>query len=248
LGPNGLGTVLAMDRNRRYTEDEVREILDRATEAPSPASPGTSHAEGLTLKELHDIGQEVGIPKELITRAASGLDRANTDFAPRRQFLGTPIGVGRTVCLSRPLADDEWNRLVVDLRETFDARGKLREEGVFRQWTNSNLQALLEPTEGGARLRLKTLKGNGQASLGVGAAMFAASSGAYALSLLSGAAVVVDPGNAIVLGTVGALLYLSARIRLPKWAIQREEQMEGVIARLTASVEDRVDAGPGEAP
>jgi hypothetical protein len=241
-----------MDRNRRYTEDEVRDILDRATEEPSSASPGASHAEGLTLAELHDIGQEVGISKALITRAATGLDRANTDLAPRRQFLGTPIGVGRTVYLSRPLADEEWNRLVVDLRETFDARGKLRDEGVFRQWTNSNLQALLEPTEGGARLRLKTMKGDGQASLGVGAAMFAASSGAYALSLLSGIAVAVDPSSALVLATVGAGVYLSARIRLPRWAIRREEQMDGVIARLTAAVEDSaedsVDAQPDEAP
>ena len=237
-----------MDPNRRYTEDEVREILDRATEVSSSAGPGASHAEGLTLAELHDIGQEVGISKELITRAATGLDRANTDLAPRRQFLGTPIGVGRTVYLSRPLADEEWNRLVVDLRETFDARGKLREAGAFRQWTNSNLQALLEPTEDGARLRLKTVKGDGQASLGVGAAMFAASSGAYALSLLSGIPVVVDPGDSIILGTVGALLYLSARIRLPKWAIRREKQMEGVIARLTAAVEGSVDAQPDQAP
>ena len=92
------------------------------------------------------------------------------------------------------------------------------------------------------------MNGDGQASLGVGAAMFAASSGAYALSLLSGIAVVVDPGDVLTLGTADALLYRIAHSRLSRWAIRREKQMDGVIARLTAAVEDSVDAQPDQAP
>jgi hypothetical protein len=68
---------------------------------------------------------------------------------------GLPIGVGRTVELDRPRSDSDWERLVADLRETFEARGMVRYDGPFRQWTNGNLQALIEPTPSGHRLRWK---------------------------------------------------------------------------------------------
>jgi hypothetical protein len=47
---------------------------------------------------------------------------------------------------------------VVDLRETFDRRGTVRQEGSFRQWTNGALQVLLEPTPTGQRVRMSTVK------------------------------------------------------------------------------------------
>lgn len=76
-----------------------------------------------------------------------------------RRWLGLPIGVSRTIELDRKLSESEWERLVVDLRETFDARGRERSEGNFRQWTNGNLQALVEPMGAGDRVRLRTIKG-----------------------------------------------------------------------------------------
>ena len=33
------------------------------------------------------------------------------------------------------LPQEEWERLVVDLRETFDARGHVTSQGTLRQWT-----------------------------------------------------------------------------------------------------------------
>jgi hypothetical protein len=226
-----------MTEERRYTDDEVAEILDRATDTSpgggTPASTGT----GLTLSELHGIGDEVGIPKDVMTRAASSLDRVNPLVSPDRKFLGTRIGVGRSVYLDRPLSDSEWNRLVVDLRETFDARGKVREEGAFRQWTNSNLQALVEPTESGERVRLKTVKANGRAQLAVGASLFGTGTALSALSVLSGGIVVSNPETLVAMLVGGAAMYIAARVRLPGWARTREQQMEQVIARLAATVE-----------
>ena len=66
-----------MNSERRYTEDEVDRILDRATEADLArgSSPGADGSTGLTLRELHEIGREVGIPEEVITQAATSLDR-----------------------------------------------------------------------------------------------------------------------------------------------------------------------------
>ena len=111
----------------------------------------------MTLAQLQEIGREVGIAPVMVAEAAKAIDLLGRPMS--RYFLGLPIGVGRTVNLDRKLSDEEWERFVVDLRETFDARGRLKSEGSFRQWTNGNLQALLEPTPTGQQVRLRTLKG-----------------------------------------------------------------------------------------
>src|SRR5919201_162065 len=143
---------------RRYDDAEVAEIFRRATEAQQNGKRLVPLSEGMTLADLQDIGRQVGVSPELIADAARSIDRVGR--ATTRRLLGLPIGVGRTVDLDRKLTQEDWERLVVDLRQTFDARGTLRQEGSLRQWTNGNLQALLEPTERGHRVRLRTFKAN----------------------------------------------------------------------------------------
>ena len=237
-----------MDSERRYSEDEVNKILDLATEVDSAGGPGAGpdDSTGLTLRELHEIGNEVGISEEDITRAATSLDRAATSLdrseaapAATQTFLGQTIGVGRTVDLPRPLTDQEWNRLVIDLRETFGAKGRIRDEGPFRQWTNSNLQALLEPTETGQRLRLRTLKGTARSWQSMGAGLMI---GGLGLAVLSSLWVSPDPAYALGFSFAGAALFFASRLTVPQWARKRARQFEDVIARLihridTAAIE-----------
>lgn len=226
-----------MDPNRRYSDEEIAQILDDATETQTNRDHALSSSDGLTLAELQEIGLEAGIGTDLIAQAASRLERADPSASPHRSFLGTPIGVGRTVHLDRPLTDQEWGRLVVDLRETFDARGQLHEEGSFRQWTNGNLQALLEPTESGERLRLKTLKSGAKEGLGMGATLMAIAPVLYLLFLLVNVGGSGAVGLPLLMGLAGAVLYGTRRISLPHWAATRQLQMDGVAERLTASVQ-----------
>src|SRR5437870_10699022 len=107
--------------------------------------------------------------------------------ATTRRFLGLPIGVGRSVDLDRALSDPEWERLVADLRDTFDATGRMRQDGAFRQWTNGNLQAVLEPTDIGHRLRLRTGKGDAVAFL-MGGLAIGGLAAAMGIALALGAA------------------------------------------------------------
>lgn len=122
---------------RRYDEQEVAEIFGRATEAQRALAPQLPSGERLTLVELQEIGRQVGVTADAVADAARSLDRHEPRF--RRSFLGLTIGVGRTVALDRRITTEEWERLVVVLRETFDARGSARSEGGLRQWTNGNL-------------------------------------------------------------------------------------------------------------
>ncbi|MGQ0639241.1 MAG: hypothetical protein ACT4P6_00480 [Gemmatimonadaceae bacterium] len=226
---------------RRFNEVEVAAIFERATEAreiPQRELPsGEGEGEGLTLAELKEIGREVGIAPDLIVHAAQMIDQGGRPTS--RQFIGIPIGVGRTIELDRRLTEDEWERLVVDLRETFDARGVVRREGSLRQWTNGNLQALLEPTETGQRLRLRTVKGDARSLMIGGLGMFGAAAAAVVLAVLRGG----DAGTLSslwVLALGGAGMFGLGAMRLPRWARLRQQQMEGVAERLALVAKSQV--------
>ena len=218
---------------RRYNDKEIAAIF-RAAAEDGPQSPQREVArdEGLTLAELQAIGSEVGIPSDAVAQAARAVDVRLG--AASRTFLGLPIGVARTVNLNRRLTDEEWERLVVQLREVFNARGRTRSEGSLRQWTNGNLQVLLEPTETGHRLRFGTLHGGARASIGAGIAVL----GITAIVVISGA-VWGTLGEALpgiaLMAAAGAGMIASGALRLPRWARLREAQMEALAARITSS-------------
>src|ERR1043166_1481093 len=132
LFPEGRGRQLSLDMTeRRFNEAEIAAIFERAAVAQQTRQHQLPSLEGMTLTELQEIGREVGISSELVAQAAKAIELGGRPTS--RRFLGLPVGVGRTVDLDRTLSDDEWERFVVDLRETFDARGTVRREGSLRQ-------------------------------------------------------------------------------------------------------------------
>lgn len=220
--------------DRRYNDEEVAAIFERASKAEHANLPARADTGGLTLAALQEIGREVGIPPESITSAARSLDLAGRPAS--RMVLGLPIGVGRTVEFDRPLSDADWERLVADLRETFRARGTIRYDGPFRQWTNGNLQALLEPTQGGHRLRLQTLNGGSRTWMAMGTAMLAAAMATTIAVTVAGTIGNNGPVTGItVMAVMGLGLLTGGALRLPAWARRRRAQFEEVTTRLALS-------------
>jgi hypothetical protein len=219
---------------RRYNEAEVAAIFERAAEAQKISQSQLPSGEGMTLAEIQEIGREVGFSPEQLTNAAKAVA-----FAPRatsRRFFGLPVGVGLTVDLDRKLTEAEWERLVVDLRETFDARGRLGQEGSFRQWSNGNLQALVEPTPDGDRLRMRTIKGDSRSLMTVGIGMLGLSAvGAIATATganLGGPAILSAPA---VIASIGAALFAIGGLQLPGWAERRRQQMQDIASRVSVA-------------
>jgi hypothetical protein len=108
----------------------------------------------------------VGISPEAVALAAQSLELRRQ--AVTRSFLGLPIGVERTVALNRWLT-----RRGMGPAGGGATRGLPRQRdgevyGSLRQWTNGNLQALLEPTANGHRLRLGTVKGDARTAMASG--------------------------------------------------------------------------------
>ncbi|MBX3134313.1 MAG: hypothetical protein KF689_13100 [Gemmatimonadaceae bacterium] len=216
---------------RRFTDDEVARIFSRATEVQRESSKTLTRNEGMTLAELQAIGQEAGISAELVARAAREVDQPAPPKLPA--MLGIPIGVAQDVELGRKLTDDEWEHLVVRLRETFHARGKVETHGSFRQWTNGNLQVLLEPSRSGHRLRFRTLKGETRGFVAAGVSMLAASSIIVLAGSLTGTmqlAEMIASSLPIMLGGVG--MTLAGLVRLPRWRRERETQFERLASEM----------------
>jgi hypothetical protein len=228
-----------MTDERRYQDDEVAAIFEAAS---APVDPGDDAppAKGLTLVELQAIGREVGIPPERIVQAAAALDSRRPPL-PRRTDLGMPVSASHMVEIPRPLTDREWSLVLADLRETFGAYGAEMSQGETRQWWNNNLHAVVEPTRGGYRLRLGTIKGDGLAMNRMGAF-------GIVMSVVVAFALGGDPAampGILALGSMGAVAFAFNAYRLPRWAGLRERQMQQVAERTLALIASTPASGVG---
>jgi len=217
---------------RRYTDDEVAEIFARASETEQATRrTQLQPTEGLTLTELQRIGGEAGIAPELVAQAARALDQPRPPAPP--VFMGLPLGAARTVRLERRLSDAEWEKLVVELRETFEARGVVRSEGSLRSWSNGNLQVLLEPDGEGQRIRFRTIRGNARPLMFTGLGLGGAAAAMTAIGMLiPGASEMLASAGTI--GLTGAIMFAFGALPLPRWARLRQQQMDALAERLTS--------------
>ncbi len=226
-----------MSDARRYNEDEIAEILERATTNEGAAQPASKGSEaGLTLEEIQEIGSEVGIAPARIADAAQAMASRNL-VGPAKTFLGAPRSVSRIVRIDRPLSDNEWTRLVVDLRETFDAVGKVTSEGNLRTWRNGNLHVYVEPDGDRYRVRMRTIKGNVRTATALGAAFIGMALVLF-LDFLAEGATFRALLPVLLFAAVGLGAFGFTRATLPGWALERANQMEGLAERVPLLLEE----------
>jgi hypothetical protein len=209
---------------RRYGEEEVREIFSLAATGGIRDHALPNDSGGFTLEELQRIGQEAGIEPARVAHAAGALD-ARGRQAPVRRSFGLPVGVSRVVDLPRAPTDREWEQLISQFRSTFGTQGRTTTSGGIRDWSQGNLHISVEPTEGGEQLRLSTLKEDAIGLNGLAVVLAGMSALFSAVVAASG-----KPGKALLIFGLFAGMSLFAfganLIRLPRWARERERQME----------------------
>ncbi len=211
---------------RRYGDEEIREIFKLATTDVARDRRLASESGGLTLEELQHVGKEAGIDASSVARAAAALDARGTSTPIRRSF-GLPVGLSRVVELPRAPSDREWEQLITEFRTTFGVQGVATSSGNMRQWSHGNLHISLEPSARGEQLRISTLNDSVIALNGLGIVF-------GGMSLLMGAVVTAagKPGKAlVVVGLFGGLCLAaigSNLLRAPRWARERKRQMEAL--------------------
>jgi hypothetical protein len=209
---------------RRYGDDEVREIFALATTTGTREPSLPAEAGGLTLDELQQIGREAGIEPARVAQAVATLD-ARGRPSPVRRTLGLPIGLTRVVELPRAPTDREWELLISQFRTTFGTQGVATTTGGLREWTYGDLSISVEPTEQGQQLRLTTQNGGAIALNVLGVVT-------GGMSVLTTAAVVAagKPEKALAVlamfGGMSVASFLTNLLRSPRWARERERQMQ----------------------
>jgi len=217
---------------RRFNEEQIAAIFEHAAAAQRVAHDHPSAQAGLTLAELKEIGAETGISAEFLDHAVESMDR-EVLVEPGQTFLGLPISASHIVDIPGPFTDEDWDRLVVDLRQTFQARGEINRDGSLREWRNGNLYALVEPTASGARLRLGTVKDESKYAIPGGAAWFVFW---FLIGLMKSAqqGFEFDPAVLFIglVALVGLTVAVATAVRLPAWSNERRRQMEAIAGRV----------------
>ena len=222
---------------RRYGDEEVREIFSLATTGSDRDRAVPAESGGLSIDELRQSAREAGIDPGRVAAAAATLD-ARGRAAPVRRALGLPVGLSRVVDLPREPTEREWEQLVTVFRTTFGTTGEMSTTGGLREWKNGNLHICVEPTEHGHQLRLATLKDDAIALNVLGVVT-------GAMAVLMGAVVTLagKPDKAMVVASMFggmALLAFGANvIRVPRWARERERQLEDLANRAVKLLSNR---------
>jgi len=220
-----------MADERRYGDDEIREIFDLATSGATAPGSGVSDEAGLSLGELQEVGLEVGVEPGRIAAAALALE-ARREVVSHGTSLGMPVSVGRVIELPGAVTDRDWELLVAELRETFGARGQVTSRGGVRKWSSGNLNAFLEPSETGHRLRLMTHRAAAPAMNWLGGTGLVLGLILLTMFLTTGPSPPRMEIIMMMLVGIGGGALVSNMISLPRWAREREGQMEYLAGRV----------------
>jgi hypothetical protein len=222
--------------DRRFTDEEVQQILAAAAQAEGAERTHSDAERGMTLAELQRVASEAGLSSTAVATAAAALDHKSLALADPR-VLGLKAGVAQSVALSRPLSDVEWRKLVALLRDTFAASGREEQVEGRREWRNGNLRVALESVGDGAWLEMRTQKESARALVRSGLAIVGVSAIVEVVLAATGANL---GGMAGVLTTtfVGAGMAALGALQLPTWLSARRRQFAAIaeyVQQITGS-------------
>jgi len=114
--------------SRRYTDEEVRELLKRASELGKDGRTLTSSSEGPNLPELEAIAAEAGMNPVAVREAARELELKSLDGAVPSKgpsgLLGAPLAVQLKRTVPGEAAESVLESLIPVLRRASEGRGE----------------------------------------------------------------------------------------------------------------------------
>ncbi len=235
---------------KRYTDEEVRELLDRAAQLESQGASLPAPVQGPTLGELEAIASEAGIDASLIRQAArelnSPLGRSPASTSgPMVTFLGAPVvnELTRTVPVE---ADTELlEGLVPLIQQAADGVGHPSLLGRTFTWqgTNSSKNRTLQVTVsvGRGETRLAIEERYGELAGGLFGGMMGGGGGGVGLGV----------GLGFGLGAMGSVLFATvfpvaviggfyglARTIYSRVVKGRQDKLDRLMEELVRAVEE----------
>ena len=235
-----------MSDERRYSEAELRAIIERAAQRQESSRRAQEASEdGLTLAELQQVGAASGIDPAHIATAAAELANPETATKPAT-LMGIPGVVRRTRFIASRVSDPEWERIVSELRREFDSSGIPSEVGRVREWTtqvrrksSAAVRVALEPVEGGTEVVIEqTLRRSALpfTLLSAGYLLVALILSVLALNGTFGEAGAFAP--ALFFASFAALMFGGSQVGFRLHARRQDERFERALDRIELIARD----------
>jgi len=163
------------DSSRRYTDEEVRNLLKRASELESQGTTLPAPTQGPTLLDLEEIALEAGINPTLVRQAARELDTPSSGLRAMTPQTSGILGAPTVFELERTVYGEVspavLERLVPHLQRAADGVGHPSLLGKTLTWQSADaqkvrvLQVSVSVGRGETRLSLEERYGNLAGSL-----------------------------------------------------------------------------------
>lgn len=226
---------------RRFDDEEVSRILERAAELQHHSPLAPRETSGMTLAELEQVALEAGIDPQHVRDAAAALEReVPATLSGGRALLGAPIRLELERAVDGEIAPAAYEALAETIRQTISTPGYVSTLGKSFEWNSANpqraLRVTITPRAGRTVIRIEERFGNLVGGLfggivgGVGGG-----GGGTALGVIGGAFHSIG----LALATAGAALvgsFLLARTIFRAVVRQRARQLGQLLDALVEQV------------
>lgn len=230
---------------RIYSEKEVGDILERATELRK-SEPGATPDSGMTLAELEEVAVEAGIDVGRVRRAALEVDAGADGPTALSRFLGEELTVTRETILPGEVPERAFEDLLEVLQSAVPDHGQPSLVGRTLAWQGGGadgtrkLRVVVSARDGHTTVlveeNLSQMAGGifGGLGGGVGLGMGMGFGLPLGLSLGSVAATVAIPVAWLGLTYFGVRRVYQAIVR------RRKRAVDGLFARLVEAAQDAI--------
>jgi hypothetical protein len=239
---------------RRYSEEEVRDIVQRAAEAEASA-PTASGA--MTVGGIEALAAEVGISPDAVREAARAVAATpHTPVRPRPEtnrpniWLGAPTRLMLERVVEGEVPEAEFPVLVEEIRTMLNRPGQISQIGRTFSWTSAGSPGSTRAIEvsvavRGGRTRLSVRESLGNLIGGVFGGVCGGAGGGGMGPLI---AVLVETGRPAALLAALPLWFATtfavARSSYHYAVRRRRRELEGLLDRLAALAEELVPRRP----
>ena len=238
-----------MSKDRKYNEKEIAAIFKQAARDFESAQQKVHSGDGLTLAEIETIAEEVGISSGFVKRAAAKVDLRHRSAADKK-IIGLPFQINRVVQLPESFGDKEWDKLIVDLHDSYGVVGTIKEsrQGRMKSWVTDNIQVHVEPTGDGSRLRITSTNGINTLMLLFGGIFFFVSIMFMAILMTKGKFMTAADDTLLmfILSLSGLSIGGFGASQLPGWQKSEEQRIDSIITRALDSPPDEYSRLPRE--
>jgi len=236
---------------RRYDEDEVQEIVKRATELE--ANKTASGA--MTIGGVQALAGEVGVAPELVRAAADSIQAPYVSpgsLAPNRtnNWVAGPTELFFERVIDGELPESEYATIVEEIRRVMRNPGTVSQFGRSFSWMiargpaiRRDLEVAMSVRRGQTRITVQESLNQlvGQVFGGIGGGMGGGGIGPI-IGVGVGALHLVGPALVVIIPAWLGLTYLTARTVYGRISKRRARQLENLANRLGALASDLVEA------